>query len=139
VADRLRTITRTEDRQSIERGTTAWLFALIVLTPSLISADSGRIIPRPAQAFRGWGMSLAWEANDIAAYSSSAKQLVLVSTNWDAVARNDLDLTAFGTLPSSAAVYRTTVEKDANLQAGSMTLSAHGHLIDELPVRSVTT
>jgi len=28
-------------------------------------ADSGRILPRPAQTFRGWGMSLAWEANDL--------------------------------------------------------------------------
>ncbi len=28
-------------------------------------ANLGRIIPRPAQTFRGWGMSLAWEANDL--------------------------------------------------------------------------
>src|ERR1700688_4387338 len=45
--------------------TTAWLLALILLTPSLALADSGRIIPRPAQTFRGWGMSLAWEANEL--------------------------------------------------------------------------
>jgi hypothetical protein len=45
--------------------TTAWLLALILLTPALALADSGRVIPRPAQAFRGWGMSLAWEANDL--------------------------------------------------------------------------
>ena len=27
--------------------------------------NTGRIMPRPAQNFRGWGMSLAWEANDL--------------------------------------------------------------------------
>ena len=27
--------------------------------------NTGRILPRPAQTFRGWGMSLAWEANDL--------------------------------------------------------------------------
>jgi O-glycosyl hydrolase len=77
--------------------------------------------------------------NTLAAYSSSAKQLVLVSTNWDGVTPNDLDLSAFTTIPSSVAVYRTTAEKDANLQEGSIRLSSKGHLIDDLPVRSVTT
>jgi O-glycosyl hydrolase len=77
--------------------------------------------------------------NTLAAYSSSAKQLVLVSTNWDAVTPNDLDLSAFTTIPSSAAVYRTTAEQDANLQEGSIRLSSKGHLIDDLPARSVTT
>jgi O-glycosyl hydrolase len=75
----------------------------------------------------------------LAAYSSSARQLVLVSTNWDAVTPADLDLSAFAKLPSSAAVYRTTVDKNANLQESSIKLSSKGHLIDELPVRSVTT
>ena len=28
-------------------------------------ADSGHITPIVAQTFRGWGMSLAWEANDL--------------------------------------------------------------------------
>jgi O-glycosyl hydrolase len=77
--------------------------------------------------------------NTLAAYSSSAKQLVLVSTNWDAVTPNDLDLSAFAKTPSSAAVYRTTEDKDANLQEGSIKLSSNAHIIDELPVRSVTT
>jgi hypothetical protein len=40
---------------------------------------------------------------------------------------------------SSAAVYRTTADKDVNLEQASVKLSAKGHLIDELPVRSVTT
>ena len=45
---------------------TVWLFALFLLVgqqPAL--ADSGRVVPRSAQIFRGWGMSLAWEANDL--------------------------------------------------------------------------
>ena len=29
------------------------------------SVNAGRIMARPAQTFRGWGMSLAWEANDL--------------------------------------------------------------------------
>jgi hypothetical protein len=52
---------------------------------------------------------------------------------------NDLDLSALAGIPSSATVYRTTVDKDANLQEGSIKLSANGHLIDQLPVRSITT
>jgi O-glycosyl hydrolase len=77
--------------------------------------------------------------NTLAAYSSSAKRLVLVSTNWDALTTNDLDLSAFAILPSSSTVYRTTVDKDANLRQESIQLSPKGHIIDELPVRSVTT
>jgi hypothetical protein len=50
--------------RSTERGTTSWLLALILL-PSVALADSGRVVARPAQTFRGWGMSLAWEANDL--------------------------------------------------------------------------
>jgi O-glycosyl hydrolase len=77
--------------------------------------------------------------NTLAAYSPASKRLVLVSTNWDAVMSNDLDLSAFAGIPSSATVYRTTVDKDANLQEGSIKLSANSHLIDRLPVRSITT
>jgi O-glycosyl hydrolase len=40
-----------------------WLLVLLLVSPAV--ADSGRVVPRPAQTFRGWGMSLAWEANDL--------------------------------------------------------------------------
>jgi hypothetical protein len=44
----------------------AWPLAFFLFTqPPNALADSGRIVPRPAQTFRGWGMSLAWEANDL--------------------------------------------------------------------------
>ena len=49
---------------STEHGTTTWRLALILL-PSVALADSGRVVARPAQTFHGWGMSLAWEANDL--------------------------------------------------------------------------
>jgi len=39
------------------------MLGLHAASPAL--ADSGRVVPRPAQIFRGWGMSLAWEANDL--------------------------------------------------------------------------
>ena len=42
----------------------AWLWVFLLLI-SPATADTGRILPRPAQIFRGWGMSLAWEANDL--------------------------------------------------------------------------
>src|ERR1700676_2095001 len=77
--------------------------------------------------------------NTLAAYSPSSKRLVLVSTNWDAVTPNDLDLSAFAGIPSSAAVYRTTADEALNLQEESISLSSKGHLIDQLPVRSITT
>jgi O-glycosyl hydrolase len=77
--------------------------------------------------------------NTLAAYSPAAKRLVLVSTNWDAVTPNDLDLSAFAGIPSSATVYRTSGDTDANLQKGSISLSSKGHIIDQLPARSVTT
>jgi hypothetical protein len=64
---------------------------------------------------------------------------VLVGTNWDAVMSNDLDLSALAGIPSSSTVCRTTVNKDATLQEGSIKLSANSHLIDRLPVRSITT
>jgi hypothetical protein len=41
----------------------AWL-AVLLLAPSA-AAESGHVVPRPAQTFREWGMSLAWEANDL--------------------------------------------------------------------------
>jgi O-glycosyl hydrolase len=77
--------------------------------------------------------------NTLAAYSLSAKRLVLVSTNWDAPASNDLDLSAFAGIPSSAAVYRTTADEAVNLQEGRIMLSPKGRLVDQLPMRSVTT
>jgi hypothetical protein len=39
------------------------LVLLLLVSPA--AADSGRVVPRPALTFRGWGMSLAWEANDL--------------------------------------------------------------------------
>ena len=77
--------------------------------------------------------------NTLAAYSPASKRLVLVSTNWDAATSNDLDLGAFAGIPSSAAIYRTTADEAVNLQEGKVALSSKGHLIDQLPVRSVTT
>jgi O-glycosyl hydrolase len=77
--------------------------------------------------------------NTLAAYSSASKRLVLVSTNWDAVTPNDLDLSAFAGIPSSAVVYRTTADEAVSLQEGNIKLSATGRLIDHLPVRSITT
>lgn len=77
--------------------------------------------------------------NALAAYSLALKRLVLVSTNWDEAASNDLDLSAFAGVPSSAAVYRTTADEAVNLQEGKITLSPQGHLVDQLPARSITT
>jgi O-glycosyl hydrolase len=77
--------------------------------------------------------------NTLAAYSANAKRLVLVSTNWEKVTPLDLDLGAFGPLPRSATVYRTTAADGVNLQQGSVPLSEAGSLVDQLPERSVTT
>lgn len=77
--------------------------------------------------------------NTLAAYSPSSKRLVLVSTNWDVVMPNDLDLSAFTNITSSATVYRTTADESVNLQEGRISVSSKGHLVDQLPVRSVTT
>jgi O-glycosyl hydrolase len=76
--------------------------------------------------------------NTLAAYSRASKRLVLVTTNWDAVTPNDLDLSAFGGIPASAMVYRTTADETVNLKDGSIALSK-GRLADRLPVRSITT
>lgn len=77
--------------------------------------------------------------NTLAAYSPASKRLVLVTTNWAAVTANDLDLTAFAKLPSSAATYRTTADETVNLQEGTIAVSSKGHIVDPLPPRSVTT
>ena len=75
----------------------------------------------------------------LAAYSPAARRLVLVTTNWDTATKNDLDLGAFTGIPSSIRIYRTTAEEAVNLKEGSITISSNGHIIDQLPVRSVTT
>ena len=77
--------------------------------------------------------------NTLAAYSPCSKRLVLVSTNWDVVTSNDFDLGAFKRLPLSVVIYRTTANEAVNLQKGSIALSSKSHLIDQLPVRSITT
>ena len=77
--------------------------------------------------------------NTLAAYSRASKRLVLVSTNWDEAALNDLDLSAFGGLPKSVTMYRTSSDEGANLQEQMVTVSANGHIVDPLPVRSITT
>jgi len=77
--------------------------------------------------------------NTLAAYSPALKRLVLVSTNWDSPTTNDLDLSEFAGVPSSAAVYRTTADEAVNLQEEKIVLSSKGHLVDQLQARSVTT
>jgi galactan endo-1,6-beta-galactosidase len=75
----------------------------------------------------------------LAAYSRSAKRLVLVTTNWDSPAGNDLDLTAFTGLPSSVTAYRTTAEETVSLHEEKIAITATGRMVDSLPVRSFTT
>ncbi|HYL98335.1 MAG TPA: glycoside hydrolase [Blastocatellia bacterium] len=77
--------------------------------------------------------------NTLAAYSPELRRLVLVSTNWDTPVPNDLDLSAFGGLPKSVDVYRTTADDSVNLRKSAIALSPKSHLIDRLPERSVTT
>jgi O-glycosyl hydrolase len=77
--------------------------------------------------------------NTLAVYSPASKRLVLVSTNWDAPSSNDFDLSAFEGLPLSAAVYRTTADQSVNLKQSKVAITSRGHLVDQLPVRSVTT
>src|ERR1700680_4940648 len=50
-----------------------WLLVLLLVSPA--AADSGRVVERPAQTFRGWGMSLAWEANDLYGGGRQAAQI----------------------------------------------------------------
>ena len=40
---------------------------------------------------------------------------MLISTNWEDVTAQDLDLSAFGGLPSSVTIYRTTADDATNL------------------------
>jgi len=75
----------------------------------------------------------------LAAYSRSAKRLVLITTNWDTPAGNDLDLTAFTGLPSSVTAYRTTAVESVNLREEKIAVSATGRIVDSLPLRSITT
>jgi len=75
----------------------------------------------------------------LAAYSRSAKRLVLVTTNWDTPAGNDLDLTAFTGLPSSVTASRTTADEPVSLREEKIAVSATGRIVDSLPVRSITT
>jgi O-glycosyl hydrolase len=77
--------------------------------------------------------------NTLAAYSHSAKRLVLVSTNWDSATPNDLDLSAFKDIPALVTVYRTTADESVNLEEGSIQISSKKHIVDQLPVRSITT
>src|SRR6202049_77387 len=72
--------------------------------------------------------------NTLAAYSPAFKRLVLVSANWDTATANDLDLGAFGGLPPSVAIYRTTADEAVNLQKASISLSSKSHIVDSLPV-----
>jgi len=84
-------------------------------------------------------ISVGGAYHTLAAYSPAAKRLVLVTTNWDTATKNDLDLGAFTGIPSSIRVYRTTAEETVDLKEGSIAISSNGHIIDQLPVRSVTT
>ena len=77
--------------------------------------------------------------NTLAAYSPALKRLVLVSTNLEIIKLNDLDLGAFGNLPTSVIVYRTTANEQINLRKGTIRLSTTSHIVDPLPARSVTT
>jgi O-glycosyl hydrolase len=84
---------------------------------------------------------IAVEANHtLAAYSTAAQRLVLVAVNWESPSPVDYDLTAFNGLPGQLAVYRTTADASTNLspQTG-ISINNQGHLLDTLPVRSVTT
>jgi len=118
---------------------------------NVIAFDPNGGVPHPKKQFYalaqysrfirpGFQMISAGGAfHTLAAYSPSSKRLVLVSTNWDAVTPNDFDLSAFAGIPSSVAVYRTTADEAVNLQEESISPSSKGHLIDLLPVRSITT
>ena len=87
----------------------------------------------------GFRIISAGADNTLAAYSPSAKRLVLVSTNWDSATTNDFDLTSFSDLPAFATQVRTTADSSVNLQQQTLPVSAQGRIVDTLPVRSVTT
>jgi O-glycosyl hydrolase len=130
-------------------GAEAWVF----WQPdwNVIEFDSKGGVPHPKKQFYALAqysrfirpgfqiISAGGAYNTLAAYSPSSKRLVLVSTNWDAVTPNDLDLSAFAGIPSSAVVYRTTADETVNLREESILLSPKAHLIDHLPARSITT
>jgi O-glycosyl hydrolase len=75
----------------------------------------------------------------LAAYSATAKRLVLVTTNWDTPSSSDLDISAFTGLPSTIMVYRTTADSGVNLREETIALSSNKHIVDLLPTRSITT
>lgn len=77
--------------------------------------------------------------NTLAAYSSTSKRLVLVTTNWDTPGEDDLDLTAFAGLPGAVKVYRTTSDAQTNLREETIALFRDRHIVDPLPPRSITT
>ena len=77
--------------------------------------------------------------NTLAAYSAASKRLVLVTTNGDEPGENDLDLTAFATLPDVVSVYRTTSDEPTNLREETVTLTHDKHVVEPLPARSITT
>jgi hypothetical protein len=56
---------RTRVPPSIEAAMAAWLITFMLTASSFGCADSGRVVRRPAQTFRGWGRSLALEANEL--------------------------------------------------------------------------
>jgi O-glycosyl hydrolase len=130
-------------------GAEAWVFWQPDWGVIAFDAEGGA--PRPQKQFYALAqytrfirpgfqiISAGGADNTLAAYSPASKRLVLVSTNWDKVTANDLDLSAFGGLPSSVAVYRTTADEAINLQRGSISFSSKSHIVDTLPARSVTT
>jgi len=118
---------------------------------NVIAFDENGGAPRPEKQFYALAqytrfirpgfqiISAGGASNTLAAYSPALRRLVLVSTNWDKETPNNLDLSAFGGLPSSVAVYRTTADEAINLQKGTISLSSKLHIIDTLPARSITT
>jgi len=137
---------RTELR---DLGAEAW----ILWQPdwNVIAFDSNGGVPHPKKQFYALAqytrfirpgfriISAGGAYNTLAAYSPASKRLVLVSTNWDSPTSNDLDLSAFIGIPSSAVVYRTTADEAVDLQEGRIALSPKERLVDQLPPRSITT
>ena len=130
-------------------GAEAW--ALWQPDWNVIAFDAEGGAPRPKKQFYalaqytrfirpGFHIISAGSAyNTLAAYSAALNRLVLVSTNWERVTAQDLDLSAFRRLPSSVTLYRTTADETVNLQRDRISLSSRSHIIDTLPARSITT
>ena len=130
-------------------GAEAWIF----WQPDwdVIAFDAAGGPPRPLKQFYALAqytrfirpgfqiISAEGARNSLAAYDRDTKRLVLVSTNWEKPTTNDIDLSAFGTLPSAVDIYRTTSDNTVNLQKATIPLSSNGHIIDLLPARSITT